>query len=212
VAPFRGWLEAPDALLPAIQENPWRSHVELFLYLAASAAALPAASRIAYSQSHPAGQLPPAAIRPLAERLAAYVDGLRYEDIDAATVERVKTHVIDVIGCGIGAFDERPVGICREVALAVGGKATIIGTDRRTSWRLLPTEPPSATSTSTTPIPDAFPSTQATTSRPVCTRCADQPRLKIGHSGLCAALDRHHLLGIEPVVDPISPMLHQLWA
>ena len=144
VAPFRGWLEAPDALLPAIQENPWRSPVELFLYLAASAAALPAASRIAYSQSHPAGQLPPAAIRPLAERLAAYVDGLRYEDIDAATVERVKTHVIDVIRCGIGAFDERPVGICREVALAVGGKATIIGTDRRTSWRLLPTEPPSA--------------------------------------------------------------------
>jgi 2-methylcitrate dehydratase len=104
--------------------------------LAAGAAALPAASRIGYSQSYPAGQLPPAAIRPLAERLAAYVDGLRYEDIDSATVERVKTHVIDVIGCGIGAFDERPVGICREVALAVGGKATIIGTDRRTTPEL----------------------------------------------------------------------------
>ena len=39
-----------------------------------------------------------------------------------------------------------------------------------------------------------------------------QPRLKIGDSGLLAALDRHHLLGIEPVVDPISPMLHQLRA
>ncbi|MBV9565362.1 MAG: hypothetical protein JOY90_33650 [Bradyrhizobium sp.] len=36
-----------------------------------------------------------------------------------------------MIGCGIGAFGERPVGICREVALAVGGNATIIGTDRR---------------------------------------------------------------------------------
>ena len=30
--------------------------------------------------------------------------------------------------------------------------------------------------------------------------------------GLRAALDRRHLLGIEPVVDPISPMLHQLRA
>ena len=31
-------------------------------------------------------------------------------------------------------------------------------------------------------------------------------------SGLRAALDRHHLLGIEPMVDPIGPMLHQLRA
>ena len=28
----------------------------------------------------------------------------------------------------------------------------------------------------------------------------------------CASLDRHHLLGIKPVIDPISPMLHQLRA
>jgi len=34
----------------------------------------------------------------------------------------------------------------------------------------------------------------------------------IGDSGLRASLDQHHLLGIEPVVDPISPMLHQLRA
>ena len=39
-----------------------------------------------------------------------------------------------------------------------------------------------------------------------------QSHLKIGDSGLRAALDRHHLLGIEPVVDPISPMLHQFRA
>jgi hypothetical protein len=31
-------------------------------------------------------------------------------------------------------------------------------------------------------------------------------------SGLRAALDRHNLFGIEPVVDPVSPMLHQLRA
>src|SRR3984885_3491496 len=107
-----------------------------FLHLAAGAAALPAVSRIAGAQSHlvaPSSQPP---IRPLAERLAAYADGLSYDDIDEATVERVKTHVIDTIGCGIGAFDERPVGICRDIALAVGGNATIIGTDRRTTPEL----------------------------------------------------------------------------
>ena len=34
----------------------------------------------------------------------------------------------------------------------------------------------------------------------------------IGNSSLRASLDRHRLLGIEQVVDPISPMLHQLRA
>jgi 2-methylcitrate dehydratase len=72
--------------------------------------------------------------RSLAERLAAYANGLAYDDLDAATIERVKVHVIDTIGCGIAAFDERPVRICRDVALATtGGGASVIGTDRRTT-------------------------------------------------------------------------------
>src|SRR6202795_3955523 len=104
-----------------------------FLQLAAGAAALPVASRMAGAQNHPIQPPSGQSIRPLAERLAAYADRLRNDDIDAATVERVKTHVIDTIGCGIGAFDEKPVGICRAVALAAGGNATIIGTDRRTT-------------------------------------------------------------------------------
>ena len=54
--------------------------------------------------------------RPLAERLAAYAAALRYEDLDPATVERVKSHVIDTLVCGIAAFDERPVRVCREIA------------------------------------------------------------------------------------------------
>jgi 2-methylcitrate dehydratase len=72
----------------------------------------------------------------LAEQLAAYAHGLRFEDLDAATIERVKTHVIDTIGCGIGAFDERPVRICRDVAFTVGGNATVIGTDKRATAEL----------------------------------------------------------------------------
>ena len=89
-----------------------------FLNLAAGAAALPLASRVAYPQSHPSAPPSEPPPRPLAERLAVYADGLRYDDLDAETIERVKTHVIDTIGCGIGAFDERPVGICREIGRA----------------------------------------------------------------------------------------------
>jgi len=70
---------------------------------------------------------------PLAAQLADYADQLTFDDLDAATVERVKTHVVDTIGCGMGAFDERPVRVCRDVALAVQGQATVIGTSRRTT-------------------------------------------------------------------------------
>src|SRR5262249_52409965 len=42
-----------------------------------------------------------------------------------------KAHVIDTIGCGIAAFDEGPVRICRDIALApADGSATVIGTTR----------------------------------------------------------------------------------
>src|SRR5439155_20450035 len=63
--------------------------------------------------------------RPLAERLAADAAALRYEDLDAATVERVKSHVIDTLGCGIAAFGERPVRVCREIAQSGEGPATV---------------------------------------------------------------------------------------
>src|SRR5215472_18486825 len=67
-------------------------------------------------------------VRPLAERLATYADRLRYDDLDAATIERVKSHVIDALGCGIAAFDENPVRVCRDIALASpGGDASLIG-------------------------------------------------------------------------------------
>jgi 2-methylcitrate dehydratase len=77
-------------------------------------------------------QSKPASPAPLAERLAGYAHGLRYDDLDDATVERVKAHIIDSIGCGLAAFDEKPVRICRDVVLASGGGgATVIGAKRR---------------------------------------------------------------------------------
>ena len=74
--------------------------------------------------------------RPLAERLATYAHSLTYEELDGATIERVKTLLIDTIGCGVGAWDEKPVRICREIALSAAGPATVIGTQRRTATEL----------------------------------------------------------------------------
>ncbi|KWK48295.1 2-methylcitrate dehydratase [Burkholderia stagnalis] len=70
----------------------------------------------------------------LAQQLADYAAGLQYHDLDAATVETVKAHLIDALGCAIAAHDERPVRIARDAALASpGGVATVIGTAQRTS-------------------------------------------------------------------------------
>lgn len=69
-----------------------------------------------------------------ADRLAAYADQLRFSDLDSTTIEAVKTHLIDSLGCALAALDERPVRICREVALATqGGAATVLGSDKKTS-------------------------------------------------------------------------------
>jgi 2-methylcitrate dehydratase len=107
-----------------------------FLQIAAGAVAVPTMPTIASvaARAQPAPARPKPASLPLAERLAAYADRLRFDDIDAATIERVKSHVIDAIGCGIAAFDETPVRICRDVALTPGsGVSSVIGTNQRTT-------------------------------------------------------------------------------
>src|SRR5262245_33562405 len=104
-----------------------------FLHLAAGAVALPLAPGYAMTQNLQPPSPSEQRERPLAHRLGTYAHGLRYEDLDAATIERVKVHVIDTIGCGIGALDERPVRICREVALVGGGPSTVIGGAERST-------------------------------------------------------------------------------
>src|SRR5689334_8732201 len=59
----------------------------LFPFVASSFAAQSAKAPVA-SPGEPA----------LAQRLADYERGLRYEDLDPATIERVKVHVIDSLG------------------------------------------------------------------------------------------------------------------
>jgi 2-methylcitrate dehydratase len=69
----------------------------------------------------------------IADRLAAYADALTFADLDAATIEAAKAHLIDSLGCAMVALDEGPVRICREVAFAAQGPSTIIGTERKST-------------------------------------------------------------------------------
>ena len=87
-----------------------------FLRLATGGALLAALGRRAQAQ----------AARPLADRLADYADRVSFSDLDAVTIERVKSHLIDTLGCGIGALDEPPVRICRDVASAWAGGASTL--------------------------------------------------------------------------------------
>ena len=110
------------------------------LHLGAGATALPFAvtmPAILASQHAEAATIPAAnGAPPLARRLADYALGLRYEDLNQATIERVRIHLIDSLGCGIAALNEGAVRICREIALPVSGPSTVIGTASRTTAEL----------------------------------------------------------------------------
>lgn len=71
----------------------------------------------------------------LATRLADYAAGLGYADLDAATVEQAKIHLVDALGCALGAFRETPVKAVRGLAPAKAGTraATVLGTTVRTT-------------------------------------------------------------------------------
>ena len=137
------------------------------LRLGAGASVLPLMANPLGSQSAMAGDVSAASATPLARRLADYALGLRYEDLDSATIERVKIHLIDSLGCGVGALNEPAVRICREIALPVGGTSTIIGTNRRTTPDLaaFANGAPFAISILTTHMSASLPFIQATTSR-----------------------------------------------
>jgi 2-methylcitrate dehydratase len=103
-----------------------------FLRVTAGASLFPFATRSFAAQS----SRPLAATMaelPLAHRLADYALGLRYQDLDQPTIERVKVHLIDSLGCGVAALNDKAVRICREIALPVAGSSTIIGTNHRTT-------------------------------------------------------------------------------
>jgi 2-methylcitrate dehydratase len=73
----------------------------------------------------------------LAQLLAAYSASLQIEDIGAQTIEDAKLHLIDAIGCAIGALNERPIRELQDlIADTPHHGATVLGTGRRTTMEL----------------------------------------------------------------------------
>ena len=69
----------------------------------------------------------------LAHQLATYACSLRFEDLSKEVVHEVKRRVIDSNGCALGAWNEEPCVIARNVASEFSAKAgsTIIGTTHK---------------------------------------------------------------------------------
>lgn len=67
-----------------------------------------------------------------AEQLAAFVVGMRYEDLSQEACHQLKIHILDALGCAFGAFDGPPIKMLRAqlddfdgkplVTLIAGGK------------------------------------------------------------------------------------------
>src|ERR1700680_4126543 len=86
----------------------------------------------AFAQPIPAALQSETGTAPLARRLANYIDSMRVTDLDPATIERAKIHLLDSLGCGIAAVREVAVTVVCELEFAsVGNAATIVGTNRR---------------------------------------------------------------------------------
>src|SRR5437016_3064994 len=84
-----------------------------------------------YSSSHCSFKLQ--MTKSLAHQFAEYTCALRFEDLSRETVNEVKRRIIDSIGCALGAWNEEPCRIAREVASEFSAKhgATIIGTNHK---------------------------------------------------------------------------------
>src|SRR5881396_4143741 len=69
----------------------------------------------------------------LAHQLAEYACSLRFEDLSKEVVHEVKRRIIDSVGCALGAWNEEPCVIAREVASEFSAEegSTIIGTNHK---------------------------------------------------------------------------------
>jgi 2-methylcitrate dehydratase len=71
----------------------------------------------------------------IAEGLASYACGLRYQDLSPEVVHQAKRLIIDTIGCAIGGYSSQPAKIARDIASTVTSKTpgTILGSCQPTS-------------------------------------------------------------------------------
>ncbi|MEM0260737.1 MAG: MmgE/PrpD family protein, partial [Sulfolobales archaeon] len=74
--------------------------------------------------------------RDLSWKIAEYVSGISYKEVDEKTYEEIKKRVLDSIGVAVGAFSEKPYEIARRVAREVkpsGRGSSVWGEGFRTS-------------------------------------------------------------------------------
>jgi 2-methylcitrate dehydratase len=69
----------------------------------------------------------------LAERMADFAVGLKFEDLPGAVVHEVKRRVLDSLGCALGAWHAEPCVFARRVASTFSAErgATLLGTAHR---------------------------------------------------------------------------------
>jgi 2-methylcitrate dehydratase len=61
----------------------------------------------------------------LAQRLATFALGTRFEDLPAAVVVEARRRLLDSLGCAVGAIDEPAPAIARKVASRAGGAPSV---------------------------------------------------------------------------------------
>src|SRR2546423_10170665 len=73
------------------------------------------------------------ATKTLAHQLAEYACSLNFEDLSKDVVHEVKRRVIDSLGCALGAWNEEPCVIARNVAseFSADRGSTILGTNHK---------------------------------------------------------------------------------
>src|SRR5213592_551694 len=69
----------------------------------------------------------------LAHQLASYASSFRFEDLSKEVVHEVKRRILDSLGCALGAWNEEPCIIARNVASDFSAKhgSTILGTNHK---------------------------------------------------------------------------------
>src|SRR5216110_983312 len=69
----------------------------------------------------------------LAHQLASYASSFRFEDLSKEVVHEVKRRILDSLGCALGAWNEEPCVIARNVASDFSAKhgSTIVGTNHK---------------------------------------------------------------------------------
>jgi 2-methylcitrate dehydratase len=74
-------------------------------------------------------------LQTIAEKLADYALGMRFEDLPSTVVHEAKRRFIDSIGCAVGAFNSEAPVRTRELVkkLTSKGASTVIGTETKTN-------------------------------------------------------------------------------